>query len=397
MAEKNFILFDDACRDHLLPFTFTRPVSEIRVGIFTITEKWKQSLNAKPGYLTQDYLQEKFPGEKKEQNWLINGSVMPDPRLVAQVVGLQLNEAIVEHDLLVACCLADFSAVNGLLDTANILKDCRITSPATPVRTVRKLTDIFSKNGEALRDDYKLITHKRRSATIFESNRVINRHDIFIEEGAIVEFAYLNASNGPIYIGKKAEIMEGAMIRGPFALGEGSVVKMGSKIYYPTTIGPFCKVGGELNNVVMFGNSNKAHDGYLGNAVIGEWCNLGADTNNSNLKNDYSPVKLWNYALQKFQDTGLQFCGLMMGDHSKCGINTMFNTGTVVGVFANIFGDGFARNFIPSFSWGGAAGFSDYKIDKALEVAELVMQRRGVTLGDVDRKILKHIYNLPDR
>ncbi|MEO6167566.1 MAG: GlmU family protein [Chitinophagales bacterium] len=397
MAEKNFILFDDDCRDQLLPFTFTRPVCEIRVGIFTIAEKWKQSLNIRPGYLTQEYLQKKFPFEKMSQNWLINGCILPDPRLVAQVVTLQLNEAIVENEMLIACCVADFSTDNGELQTQEIIRQCKITAPATTARSVRKLTDIFSKNGEALRDDYKLITYKRRSATIFESNKVINRHDIFIEEGAIVEFAYLNASNGPIYIGKNAEIMEGAMIRGPFALGENSVVKMGSKIYYPTTIGPYCKVAGEINNVVMFGNSNKAHDGYLGNAVVGEWCNLGADTNNSNLKNDYSNVKLWNYPAQKFEDTGLQFCGLMMGDHSKCGINTMFNTGTVVGVFANIFGDGFPRNFIPSFSWGGASGFTDYKVEKALKVAALVMQRRGVTLSEADIEILQHVYNLPKR
>lgn len=397
MAEKNFILFDDECRDQLLPFTFTRPVSEIRVGIFTIAEKWKQSLNIRPGYLTRDYLQKKFPFEKKKQNWLINACILPDPRLVAQVVSLQLNEAIVENEVLIACCVADFSNEQGILNTQEIIQQSKITAPATPARAVRKLTDIFSKNGEALRDDYKLITYKRRSATIFESNKVINRHDIFIEEGAVVEFAYLNASSGPIYIGKNAEIMEGAMIRGPFALGEGSIVKMGAKIYYPTTIGPYCRVGGEINNVVMFGNSNKAHDGYLGNAVIGEWCNLGADTNNSNLKNDYSNVKLWNYPAQKFEDTGLQFCGLMMGDHSKCGINTMFNTGTVVGVFANIFGDGFPRNFIPSFSWGGASGFTDYKVEKALKVAELVMQRRGATLSEADIEILQHIYSLPKR
>jgi UDP-N-acetylglucosamine diphosphorylase/glucosamine-1-phosphate N-acetyltransferase len=397
MADKNFILFDDACRDQLLPFTFTRPVSEIRVGIYTIAEKWRQSLSIRPGYLTLDYLQKKFTFEKKPQNYLINGSVLPDPRLVAQLVSLQPNEAIVENDLLIACCVADFSMADGLLNTQEIISQSKVLVPATPVRSIRKLTDIFSKNGEALRDDYKLITYKRRTATIFESNKVINRHDIFIEEGAIVEFAYLNASNGPIYIGKKAEIMEGAMIRGPFALGEGSVVKMGAKIYYPTTIGPHCKVGGEINNVVMFANSNKAHDGYLGNAVIGEWCNLGADTNNSNLKNDYSNVKLWNYPAQKFEDTGLQFCGLMMGDHSKCGINTMFNTGTVVGVFANIFGDGFPRNYIPSFSWGGAAGFTDYKVEKALKVAELVMERRGVTLNETDKEILRHIYNMPKK
>ncbi|MEP7127829.1 MAG: GlmU family protein [Chitinophagales bacterium] len=397
MQEKNFILFDDECRDQLLPFTFTRPVCEIRIGILTIAGKWERSLNLRPSYLTQDYLSKKYQLNKKALNWLINGSVLPDPRLVAQVVSLQPNEAIVENEMVVACCVADFSMENGILNSDKIIQQCNVISPATFIRSVRKLTDIFSMNGEALRDDFKLITRQRRSVTVSESNNISHRDAIFIEEGAIVEYAYLNASQGPIYIGKNAEVMEGAMIRGPFSLGEGSVVKMGSKIYYPTTIGPFCKVGGEINNVVMFGNSNKAHDGYLGNAVIGEWCNLGADTNNSNLKNDYSNVKLWNYPQQKFADTGLQFCGVMMGDHSKCGINTMFNTGTVVGVFANLFGDGFPRNFIPSFSWGGHAGITDYKLEKALKVAELVMKRREQTLTDVDAEILQHIYNLPKR
>ncbi|MBK9730184.1 MAG: GlmU family protein [Chitinophagaceae bacterium] len=397
MQEKNFILFDDECRDQLLPFTFTRPVCEIRMGILTITGKWEYSLNLKPSYLTQEYLSKKYPLKKQEVNWLINGSVLPDPRLVAQVVSLQLNEAIVENEIVVACCVADFSIENGILNSNTIIQQCRVISPASSIRSVRKLTDIFSMNGEALRDDFKLITRQRRSVTVSESNNISHRDAIFIEEGANVEYAYLNASNGPIYIGKNAEVMEGAMIRGPFSLGEGSVVKMGSKIYYPTTIGPFCKVGGEINNVVMFGNSNKAHDGYLGNAVIGEWCNLGADTNNSNLKNDYSNVKLWNYPQQKFADTGLQFCGVMMGDHSKCGINTMFNTGTVVGVFANLFGDGFPRNFIPSFSWGGHAGITDYKLEKALKVAELVMKRRDQQLTDIDVEILQHIYKLPKR
>lgn len=396
MAEKNFILFDDDCRDHLLPFTFTRPVCEIRVGILTIREKWQRSLNAKISHFTADYLSKKFPSEVKEVNYLINGSVLPDPRLVAQVKSLQTGEAIVENDLLVAACIS-FPEPVVQVKVSDIISQSKVIIPATPTRSVRKLTDIFFRNGEALRDDYKLVTYRRRSAALYESNKVVGRHNIFVEEGAVVEFAYLNASQGPIYIGKNAEIMEGSMIRGPFALCEGSTVKMGAKIYDPTTIGPYSSVGGEIKNSVIFGYSNKAHDGYLGNAVIGEWCNLGASTNNSNLKNDYSEVKLWDYALKKFEPTGLQFCGLMMGDHSKCSINTMFNTGTVVGVFANIFGAGFPRNFIPSFSWGGVSGFTDYKIDKALNVAGRVMERRQVKLAPEDAEILTHIYNLPSR
>lgn len=395
MAERNFILFDDDCRDHLLPFTLTRPVSEIRIGILTIREKWQRSLNAKPLYFTQSYLREKFPLEIKETNWLINGSVLPDPRLVAQVKALLTGEAIVENDLLIACCAEEKFLKAERLDTQSLIRSSKIIAPASSPRTVRKLTDIFSKNSEALRDDYKLITYKRRSATIYESNKVLNRNDVFIEEGAKVEFAYLNASKGPIYIGRNAEVMEGAMIRGPFSLGDHSEVKMGAKIYFPSTVGPHCKVGGEINASVIFGYSNKVHDGYLGHSIIGEWCNLGAGTNNSNLKNNYGEVDLWNYATERFEPTGLQFCGLMMGDHAKCGINTMFNTGTVVGVFANIFGGEFPGKLIPSFSWGSPSkGFDEYKIDKALEVARRAMERKGIELTNVDEKLLKHIHDM---
>ncbi len=354
-------------------------------------------MNVKPSYLTQPYLRKKFPLTTSDVNFLINGSVLPDPRLVSLVLALKPGEAIVENDILIAACVENIDAEADNLDTQALISISKVVEPATPGRFVRKLTDIISKNGEALRDDYKLITYGRRSTTIFESNRVTNRHDIFVEEGAIVEFAYLNASKGPIYIGRNAEIMEGSMIRGPFALCEGSIVKMGTRIYYPTTIGPHCRVAGEINNTVIFGYTNKAHDGFLGHAVIGEWCNIGADTNNSNLKNDYSNIRLWDYASWKFENTGLQFCGLMMGDHSKCGINTMFNTGSVVGVSANIFGNGFPRNFIPSYSWGGPAGFTDYKVDKALSVAKLMMERRGIDLEEIDAEILKYIYELPNR
>ena len=395
MPDKNFILFDDDCRDHLLPFTFTRPVSELRVGILTLREKWQRSLNAKFSYLTEPYLAEKFPLELGDPNWYINGCVVPDPRLVAQVKALQPNEAIAENDFLIAFCITGKIESKEQFRPDEILKQCKIIGPTSSPRTIRTLTDIITKNSDSLRDDYKMITYRRRSATIYESNKVIHRNDVFIEEGAVVEFAFLNASAGPIYIGKNAEVMEGAMIRGPVSIGEKSIVKMGSKIYGPTSIGPVCTVGGEISSTVMIGYSNKGHDGFLGHAVIGEWCNLGADSNNSNLKNDYGEVKLWDYATQRFEKTDLMFCGLMMGDHSKCGINTMFNTGTVVGVFVNVYGAAFPRNFIPSFSWGGASGFVEYKIDKALEVAKKVMVRRNVELTETDAAILKHISQLP--
>ena len=404
MPAQQFILFDDECRNHLLPFTFTRPVSELRVGILTIREKWQRSLNIRFSFLTQPYLQKKFPPEFGEVNFMINGCVLPDPRLVAQVKSLQPGEAIAEPDpvnagksLLIAWCTTDKIDPAVAFDSEAVIRASRIIPPVNSPRAIRGLTDIFSKNADALRDDYKLITYKRRSATIYESNKVINRNDVFIEEGAKVELAFLNASKGPIYIGRNAEVMEGAMIRGPVSIGDHSIVKMGAKIYGPTTVGPVCTVGGEINNTVILGYSNRGHDGFLGHAVIGEWCNLGADSNNSNLKNDYGEVKLWNYATQKFERTGMQFVGLMMGDHSKCGINTMFNTGTVVGVFANIFGAAFPRNFIPSFSWGGASGFVEYKIDHAFETARRVMARRNVELTAIDEEILRYISKLPNR
>jgi UDP-N-acetylglucosamine diphosphorylase/glucosamine-1-phosphate N-acetyltransferase len=260
-------------------------------------------------------------------------------------------------------------------------------------RKINFCWDIFTMNESAMSDDFQLLTKGKKSLPISSTNRVINPGSIFLEEGAKVECTMLNASAGPIYIGRNAEVMEGAMIRGPFSLGEQSQLKLGSKIYGATTIGPHCRVGGEVSNSVIFGYSNKAHDGFLGNSVIGEWCNLGADSNNSNLKNNYSQVKMWNYREENYINTGLTFCGLMMGDHSKCSINTMFNTGTVVGVSANIFGTGFPPKFIPSFSWGGSDGFKTYRLEEAVEVASRVYERRGMKLADAEQKILKYLFD----
>ncbi|OIP04176.1 MAG: glucose-1-phosphate thymidylyltransferase [Bacteroidetes bacterium CG2_30_32_10] len=387
----NYILFDDYTRNNLLPFTFTKPVADIRFGILTIREKWERFLNCKTSSLTENYLSIKFPLRKEEKNTLINGSFCPNNILVDEIINLKTNQALVFEDSIIALHLPA-ADIDILFDeSADNLEN--IESKSNPLR-LQNLWDIFSKNGEALNEDFIQITKNRKSAKISNTNKLINANDIFAEEDAIIEYATLNATAGPIYIGKNAEIMEGSAIRGSFALCENATVKMNAKIYGPTTIGPYSKVGGEINNSVIFGYSNKAHDGFLGNSVIGEWCNLGADTNNSNLKNNYDEVKLWNYPTKKFIKTGMQFCGLFMGDHSKCGINTMFNTGTVVGANANIFGDGFQRNFIPSFSWGGTSGFVDYDIDKAIEVAERVYQRRNLEFTDTDKNILKYIFLL---
>jgi UDP-N-acetylglucosamine diphosphorylase/glucosamine-1-phosphate N-acetyltransferase len=380
----NYILFDGSARDQLLPFTFTRPVADIRIGILTIREKWEELLGSTTSTITEDYLTNKWPMVEMEQNIMINASFLPTPELLMQIENLEENQAIFfEEDIVAFYALEDQEVDFSVFTELELAGD--------PFQ-IAHTWDIFSKNGEAIAADFDLLTQDKESQPIPTSNNVIKPENIFIEEGAKVEFATLNASAGPIYIGLNSEVMEGSLVRGPFALCEHSTLKLGAKVYGPTTIGPHSKVGGEVNNVVIFGFSNKGHDGFLGNSVIGEWCNLGADTNNSNLKNNYAEVRLWDYETEGFARTGIQFCGLMMGDHSKCGINTMFNTGTVIGVSSNIFGSGFPRNFIPSFSWGGSAGMITYKTSKAFEVAEIVMKRRGIEFTKDDKEILEHIF-----
>lgn len=381
----NYILFDGPVRNQLLPFTFTRPVADIRVGILTIREKWEQYLKTTTTTVTEDYLSDKYPMVEMEENIMLNAAYLPNPELIDLVTSLKQNQAIFKDEDVIAFFTTeaqediDFDKFDAIEFDNDILK-------------IDHTWDIFSKNGEAIQQDFDLLTKERTSQPIPSSNNVIAPENIFIEEGAKLEFTTLNASSGPIYIGKHAEIMEGSIIRGPLALCDNATIKLGAKIYGPTTVGPFSKVGGEVNNSVLFGYSNKGHDGFLGNSVLGEWCNLGADTNNSNLKNNYAEVRLWDYDTERFARTGLQFCGLMMGDHSKCGINTMFNTGTVVGVNANIFGSGFPRNFVPSYSWGGASGFTTYLTKKAFEVAEVVMSRRNIEFTDQDKAILEHVF-----
>jgi len=388
----NFILFDDQSRNDLLPFTFTRPVSEIRIGILKISEKWELFLKSKVSYYTQDYLSEKYPirFSNANSNVWINGKVCPDNQLVKEIKNLKINQVLMYDDILIAANTGSSAQFNSF----QLLSKNTVVQAKNEPLCVSNLWDIFSKNGKAFQLDFEKITKGRKSAAISKSNTVLGKGKLFIEKGAIVEAACLNTTNGNVYIGKDAVIMEGSLIRGPFALCDHAEVKMGAKIYGPTTIGPYSKIGGEVNNSVVFGYSNKGHDGFLGNSVIGEWCNLGADTNNSNLKNNYGNVKIWNYPLQKMIDTGLQFCGLFMGDHSKCGINTMFNTGTVVGVNANVYGGNFPPNFIPSFSWGNAERLDEYQVNKAFEVAERVMSRRNTELSSQDKKILEYINHL---
>ena len=382
----NYILFDGTVRESLLPFTFTRPVADIRIGILTIREKWEKYLNTTTTTVTEDYLSEKYPMVEMDENVFINSSFLPNKELVDRIESLQKNEAIFHGEEVIAFFSldsqeVDFSTYKSIEYDGDVLR-------------IENTWDIFSKNAEILQADFDFLTEGRKSAPISKTNSLINPENIFLEDGASVEYSILNASEGPIYLGKDSEIWEGSLVRGAFALCNNAVVKMGGKIYGATTVGPFSKVCGELSNSVIFGYSSKGHEGYLGNAVLGEWCNIGADSNNSNLKNNYAKVRLWNYASEKFEQTGLQFCGLMMGDHSKTAINTMFNTGTVIGVNANIYVPGFPRNFIPSFSWGGASGFSTYMPVKAFEAAKVMMARRGVEFDEKEANILNHVFEL---
>jgi UDP-N-acetylglucosamine diphosphorylase/glucosamine-1-phosphate N-acetyltransferase len=385
----NYILFDGDVRTSLLPFTFTRPVADIRVGITTLREKWEVFLKAETSSLTEDYLQEKFPLVLKSDNVFINGSLVSTKQLADCIQQLEVNQKLVDANQLIIA----YRATENLSDLSNF----DTISFSENIIQIKNTWDIFEKNDEVLRQDFASLSQNRQSQPIPKTVQTLGEENIFIEDGAKMNFVTLNASTGPIYIGKNAEIMEGSVIRGPFALCEEAVVKLSAKLYGATTIGPHCKVGGEVSNSVIFGYSNKGHDGFLGNSVLGEWCNIGADSNNSNLKNNYEEVKLWSYETENFAKTGLQFCGLMMGDHSKCGINTMFNTGTVVGVSANIFGSGFPRNFVPSFSWGGAAGFTTYLTKKAFEVAKVVMSRRKVDFTAVEQRLLEKVFELSSK
>jgi UDP-N-acetylglucosamine diphosphorylase/glucosamine-1-phosphate N-acetyltransferase len=389
----NYILFDDQhVRTSLLPLTFTRPVSEIRVGICTITQKWEQVLRSRISFLTEPYLQAKYPQVNTLNDVFINGAICPDEALLAAIQSLQKGDRLMHGDILVAYRPEELPETLTDIDQ---IPDIRVQTHQQHITIIRDLCDIYASNGEQIRADFRRITAGRVSRPIADPHTAVyNPGQIFIEEGVEMKACILNAEGGPIYIGRNAQLHEGTVVRGPFALGEGSSLNMGSKIRPDTTIGPYCKVGGEVSNSVIFGYSNKSHDGFMGNSVLGEWCNLGADTNTSNMKNDYGHVKQWSYNEGGMRDTGRQFCGLVMGDHSKAGINTMFNTGTVVGVSCNVFGGEFPPKYVPSFSWGGAAGLEIYHLDKALEVADRAMQRRGLPFSELDRHILTTVFNL---
>jgi UDP-N-acetylglucosamine diphosphorylase/glucosamine-1-phosphate N-acetyltransferase len=391
MAERNIILLDPAHRDALKPFTWARPVSSIRIGILTIAEKWQQRMNADISYDVPDYLVSKFPIKIEEENILIQAHLLPSLELTELIKTLSSGEFLVHKDSWVAAKLTK-EQTHEFLAGKNLFAFKKQNVDEYVIRGIQHVWDIFQWNEFELNADFELITRGRMSQEADASNKIIG-NELFIEEGAKLSCSIINTTTGPVYIGKNAMVMEGCMIRGSLALCEQSQLKMGAKIYGATTIGPDCRVGGEVNNSVIQGYSNKAHDGFLGNSVVGEWCNIGADSNNSNLKNNYDEVKVWNYSSKRFIPTGTIFCGLMMGDHAKCGINTMFNTGTVVGYGANVFGDGFPRQYIPEFAWGGAAGFSTFQLDKFYQTANAVMGRREKSFSETDQKIARFIFN----
>ncbi|GAA3983955.1 GlmU family protein [Mucilaginibacter dorajii] len=386
------ILFDDTAHQTLLPLTYTRPVADLRIGILTIAEKWAKYLNTSTSFFTLDYLRTKFPANIEADNLFINGAVCPDENLLEAIDKLQTGEALKYNDQLLAVKLTGTDAASFDISA----QFDRVITYTNLFVSIKYPEDIFRKNDIELRKDYALLIKGRTSSTISSTNVIIG-NDFFAEEGAIAECSTFNTTNGPIYLSANTEVWEGTHIRGAFAICEHSQVKMGAKIYGATTVGPYSRVGGELNNAVIWGYSSKGHEGYLGNSVLGEWCNIGADSNNSNLKNNYDEVRLWDYTTQRFRKTGLQFCGLIMADHSKCAINTMFNTGTVVGVSANVFGAGFPRNFVADFSWGGAQGFETYALKKMFDTAQKVFDRRDHReFNETEKDILKTVFELTE-
>ncbi|MGM0567441.1 MAG: GlmU family protein [Bacteroidota bacterium] len=391
----NIVLYDDSRRQHLLPLTYMRPEADMRIGLTTIREKWEAFLKMETSTLTEAYLAKKYPLKKAEDNLMINGSVIPDKKMVDKILKLKPREALTTETYIIAMRMTaeDLIGVeDASADESNRNQNVTYHQYEHEHLKIDHPWQLFTFNKAVIQQDFERITKRRRSAKLSKTNLVINPKNVFVEKGARVEGAIINATEGPVYIGENAEIMEGATIHGPLALCSNAKIKMGAKVYGPVTIGPWSKVGGEVHESVIFGYSNKSHDGFLGNSVIAEWCNLGADTNTSNLKNTYEEVRLYSYPKASFVKTGEQFIGLIMGDHSKCGINTMFNTGTVVGVNANVYGDGFQRNFVPSFAWGGKSGYTQYLFDKAVQVAKAVYKRRGLEFDDTEQAILESVF-----
>ena len=387
------LLFDTHWRQDLLPLTYARPVAELRCGILTLREKWEKVLATPVGSLGVSYLRDLFPAEIGTDNLLVNAHLLPEPETVSWLRTLPMHGSWSDGETLIAA-RTDRPGAEAFLKTGTLTGVAPSTVPNLPFQFVRRPADLFALNDQEIRRDFALLTPGRASQPLSPTNTLIGPADqLFIEPGATVEACTLNVKDGPIYVGREAVILEGCMIKGPMAAGAGAVLKMGARIYGGTTIGPHCKVGGELSNVLFQANSNKGHDGYLGNAVVGEWCNLGADTNASNLKNDYGNIKVWSYREGRLVDSGRQFHGLIMGDHSKTAINTMLNSGATVGFSTNIFGSGFPPTFVPSFVWGGVGSAATYRLEKAVATATRVMQRRGHAFTAAHRSLFERIFS----
>ena len=394
MSGFKLILFDDDYRDQFLPLTWTRPVADLRIGIYTIREKWEKRLKSESTTWTVSYLAEQlfpFQPDREKQNLWINSRVIPTGELAFEVLSLKPGEGLIKGELLIAVNAGDNVDMIPLNVKDHIDGDFSVKDTHISAIVLQRIHDIFRHNGQAIAEDFELLKG-HASGKLGETNTIIGDHPVFVSKGVIAECCTINATKGPVFIGENAELMEGCNLRGPLVVGENAVIKMGAKIYGDTTIGPGCKVGGEVSNSVFFANSNKAHDGFVGNSVIGEWCNLGADTNSSNLKNNYGEISVWNYAIGGTENTGLQFHGVIMGDHTKCGINTMFNTGTVIGTAANVFGGGFPGKFIPDFTWGGSDGLTEHRFEKAIETIREVYKRRNKQLSPEETAMLKAVF-----
>ena len=384
MKIERLLFWDKNNIKDFFPLTFTRPSAELRAGILTFSERWQRLLGiTQVSYLTADYLQGKYPytGVSEEVTLSIYANFLPTPRLLEQLRSLEVGESITYQGRMLA-----------FVGKSITLSSIPPIEWEEPLVLFEKPTDLFTYNDKAIDFDFKLLTEGRTSTPLSPTNGFLgDKADFFIEEGAKVEFATLNCQKGKIYIGKDAEVMEGSHLRGPIALCEHATVNMGAKLYGATTIGPYSKVGGEISNSVIWGYSNKGHDGFLGNSVLGQWCNLGADTNVSNLKNTYNTIQLWDYQKGGYSSSGLQFCGVLMGDHSKTAINTQLNSGTTIGVFANLFSAGFPSKYIPNFAWGVSA--DKYRLDEAFSVAERVMARRGIAFDEKEQDILQWLFD----
>lgn len=389
---QNLIFFDsNYLFDNFLPLTFLRPSADLRIGILKIHEKWQKRLeNDQISFLTKNYLQDKFKINFSEKNIYINGNLLPNENICLQIKDLAENESIFLGEYLLAfVSKKKFENYENLYQNAQVSKVQKINE----AKLLINIWDLFLENRDQIVADFELITKNRKSLPIKDPNTVVyGKENIFLEEGAKVKSAILDAEDAPIYLGKNSTVELGAIIRGAFAICEGGIVGMGAKMRGNSTFGKFCKVGGEVNNSIFQDFSNKGHDGFLGNSLIGEWCNFGADSNTSNMKNNYSQVKIWDFNTNNYISSNLQFVGVIMGDHVKCGINTMLNTGTVVGTGANIFDAGFPPKFVPPFAWGNTNNFQTFRLAEMLETCQKVMLRRNQNLSKIDQKILETVF-----